>query len=141
MKSRILATTAANRRYPIVLLNFQINYFLPPQMRAKFPRFCAQTHVGFENPRVLVFGRYEEELKLRKLNDRIEMPVLFGTNQRSPRLYVTVTATATASEMSAKCHVTAEKARRNLLRPPRRFFVLPRRLFSLLHTQIKTPIH
>jgi hypothetical protein len=45
MKSRILATTAANRRDPIVLLNFQINYFLPSQMRAKFPRFCAQTHV------------------------------------------------------------------------------------------------
>jgi hypothetical protein len=37
MKSRIFATTAANHRDPIVLLNFQINYFLPPQMRAIFP--------------------------------------------------------------------------------------------------------
>jgi hypothetical protein len=45
MKSRIFVTTAANRRDPIVLLNFQINYFLPPQMRAIFPRFYAQTHV------------------------------------------------------------------------------------------------
>jgi ABC-type lipopolysaccharide export system ATPase subunit len=45
MKSTIFVTTAANRRDPIVLLNFQINYFLPPQMRAIFRRFYAQTHV------------------------------------------------------------------------------------------------
>jgi hypothetical protein len=45
MKSRILATTAANRRHPIVLFKFSNQLFLASTNAREFPRFCAQTHV------------------------------------------------------------------------------------------------
>jgi hypothetical protein len=50
MKSRIFATTEANHRDPIVLLNFQINYFLPPQMRAIFPVSTLKKHMWLSTP-------------------------------------------------------------------------------------------